>query len=836
MTTTKCDNCPSKDGCVTAEPTNGQKILVVIDHPSIADIDYGRVFTGFDGAYFANLLKEVGLDRKVIKVVPVVACAPPGNDLDLLLHKQQKANKKAKEPKPNAIQACSERFKQDIKGFKYIVCFGKHAAQEVLGRVIAPMTYRGACFDLSAENSPTGVAAKVAVTLDLNFVIENPIYKDVVSHDFGRAMRFFNRSLRWKSPEICYATTVEQVEEELTGYCRANSVVAYDLETDNKNAQHVTGIRCIGIGNHERAMVIGFKSVPDADDFGFVLDQVVMQPIRETVIDFLEKKGKWANRPPLIGHNANNYDAQVCKRIWGCTPLLDGGDTLLKHVLADNEMPHGLGFCVSRYTDSTEAWKADHKATTSETNEELQEYCAKDVTGTARIDPVLTAAMHARKQGHLYEREHMLMRLGAEMQVNGLRLDFNKMQAKTNELKIKIDTIVEKFAEAAPGVSLSSPVQLSRFFFDRLGLPPYSYSEKTGEPKLDFDSLVKMELEYNLPPEQVELVRLVRRHREFDKLMNTYAIPLVNLAQLADDKRLHPSYSRLPATGRYSSSDPNAQNIPVDWRDAIIPRKGYTFIGADEDQLELRYIAEEAKAVRLLKSINDGFDPHNETMEIVYGVGIWKLPGAPSDRKKKGTDLFKAVRDILKNVRYAWQYAAAVKRIREQVISAQDENGTLIYGDKTIETIREAVNGLNKADPEIPAWWVLQKALFQKQGYIADSLWGRRRYFRNGMKLNELVNHPIQTGGVNVVHEATIEIFYGEQPWFATEAVNPVKERLPVSWFANQCHDSLLFEVPISEAERVKDLVTRAMTRVRKKNPLVVYSSGAKVGDNWKDV
>jgi len=440
------------------------------------------------------------------------------------------------------------------------------------------------------------------------------------------------------------------------------------------------------------------------------------------------------------------------------------------------------------------------------------------------------------------------------MQRLGLKVDLEK--ARERELAFERKLVEEtRVAQEIAGSEFNpnSTHQLRNLLFSTWDLSPVKYNEKTGDPSTDDDSLRRMITDYGLEEERIRFLQSIRLVRRYGKLLGTYLRPLRLMTEIyvtgsgvmrrgivLQDGRVHPSYNRLPATGRYSSSSPNAQNIPFDFRDLFIPEEGHVFVGADMDQLELRLIAEEAGAERLLKSFAEGFDPHNETMEMVYGSSVWGMEGAPKDRKKKGSGTFKSMRGITKNVRYAWQYAASVPRIHEQIISAEDENGKLVYAHLKKRDIRQVVRGLERADPEIPRWWRQMQTLYRRQAFIADTFWGRRRDFRDEEKINELVNHPIQAGAAALVHEAMLQLLLGEEG-VSTDCDWHGLQILPFDFInrtglVNQCHDSLVFEVPEDEAERVAKQLTACMTRKRRLNPRIVYTAEAEIGKNWREV
>ena len=178
---------------------------------------------------------------------------------------------------------------------------------------------------------------------------------------------------------------------------------------------------------------------------------------------------------------------------------------------------------------------------------------------------------------------------------------------------------------------------------------------------------------------------------------------------------------------------------------------------------------------------------------------------------------------------------------RERELSNLREALPRIYAHLTKRDIRDVVRGLERADPEIPEWWQKTRNSYRKIGYVADSLWGRRRDFENEEKLNELVNHPIPTGGAVVVHESMLHLTMGNPGW-TTEAVESGDVGIVPFDFdrktglVNQCHDSLLFEVNEEDGEQVKEWLQIAMTRRRRAGARVNYTAEAEIGMNWKEV
>lgn len=180
----------------------------------------------------------------------------------------------------------------------------------------------------------------------------------------------------------------------------------------------------------------------------------------------------------------------------------------------------------------------------------------------------------------------------------------------------------EIFDKVGVEFNISSPKQLADILFDRLGYPVLSVSEKTGARSTNEDTLKELAFRGH------EVADDILDYRKFVKLKSTYmdSIPL----KLDPDGRLRGSLNQQgAATGRFSSSNPNLQNIPNDKRFPIkagfIPRPGYKFLVYDWSTIEIRVMAHESNDEVMIKMLQDGFDVHQGTTDSIneqYGTSL----------------------------------------------------------------------------------------------------------------------------------------------------------------------------------------------------------------------
>ena len=188
--------------------------------------------------------------------------------------------------------------------------------------------------------------------------------------------------------------------------------------------------------------------------------------------------------------------------------------------------------------------------------------------------------------------EMPLIPVVADMENTGITLDMEfaqqlsdkynallkEREAKFYEVLSMYSEEIEKYKAMNPNhklsdpVSINSPTQIAIILYDILGLtsPDPKKPRGTGEDIL---------LALNVP-----LSQAILDYRETAKLLSTYVDKLPSVVN-PKTGRIHCSFNQYgAATGRFSSSDPNMQNIPShnkEIRRMFSAAKGYVLISCD---------------------------------------------------------------------------------------------------------------------------------------------------------------------------------------------------------------------------------------------------------------
>jgi len=415
-----------------------------------------------------------------------------------------------------------------------------------------------------------------------------------------------------------------------------------------------------------------------------------------------------------------------------------------------------------------------------------------------RLKPVLADLLEKHNMMQLYKEIEMpLCDVLSDMEIAGITVDRMALMAFGNMLSDRINAAQNTVYELAGEIfNINSTKKLGEILFDKLQLPPVKKT-KTGY-STNADVLEKLRPMH-------PIVDAVLEYRMLTKLSSTYAEGLLKV--IADDNRIHTTFQNMvTATGRLSSTDPNLQNIPVrkelgsEIRKMFVAEDGFVLVDADYSQIELRVLAHIAGDDNMVQAFCSGEDIHAVTASQVFHVPL--------------SEVTAEMRRNAKAVNFGIVYGISSWSLSQDIGVTPDEAKR--YMDaylKNYSGVRSYMKG------------IVEQA--REAGYVS-TLYNRRRYLPelkssnfNLRSFGERValNMPIQGTAADIIKLAMIRVDH------ALKREN-LKARLIL-----QVHDELIVESPVSEAEKVKTILTREMEQVAElRVPLLVE---AKMGGSW---
>ena len=391
----------------------------------------------------------------------------------------------------------------------------------------------------------------------------------------------------------------------------------------------------------------------------------------------------------------------------------------------------------------------------------------------------------------------------AEMEREGVKIDTAALRAYGFELDREIVSLTDSIRTVAgnPDLNVDSPRQLGDLLFGQLKVDSAAAKKTTkGQYSTDEKTLLKV-------VDAHPVVRQILEYRACAKLKSTY---VDKLPQCIDplDGRVHTTFAQaLTETGRLSSSDPNLQNIPIRTergkmiRAAIVPRDAdHVLVSADYSQIELRIMAAMSGDETMLAAFAHGADIHRETAARVYDV----MPALVTDEMRRKC----------KMVNFGIIYGISAFGLSQRLHVPRKEAADLI----------DAYFALY---PKIRAFMDASIAKARATGYAVTAL-GRRRTLRDISSRNatarqaaerDAINTPIQGTAADLVKLAMVRVDR------ALKAEN-LRTQMVL-----QIHDELLFDAPLDEVDRVKEIVAREMSGALDLGVPLDVSVG--VGVNW---
>jgi DNA polymerase-1 len=433
----------------------------------------------------------------------------------------------------------------------------------------------------------------------------------------------------------------------------------------------------------------------------------------------------------------------------------------------------------------------------------IARYAGEDADAAWRIESILGPKVREEGLWPLYaDLERPLIRILAEMEAVGTKVDVARLRALSKEFAAKLAEIEQNiYKEAGREFNIGSLPQLRQVLFDELKLPSWKKTPK-GEPSTDVEVLEELAATHPLP-------RLIVEHRQLAKLKSTY---LDALSEVADeDGRVHSSFSQVvAATGRLSSSDPNLQNIPIrtetggQIRQAFVAGfPGWSLLTADYSQIELRVLAHYTSDPALLRAFREGIDIHS-----AVAARIFKVPEAEVNANQ---------RRVAKTVNFGVIYGIKPFGLASRLGISQAEAAAFI-------------DAYFAEYAGVDAFMTKTLESAARDGRV-ETILGRRRAI-NGIKnttgrnLNlaerTAVNAVIQGSAADLIKRAMILVD------------RAIREAGLRARMLLQIHDELVFEAPDEEVPRLAEIVRREMTSALDLSVPIEVDLAA--GPNWLDV
>ena len=465
-------------------------------------------------------------------------------------------------------------------------------------------------------------------------------------------------------------------------------------------------------------------------------------------------------------------------------------DTMLAHYLINPDMRHNMDVLAETYLNYTPisiveliGKKGKNQLSMRDVPLEKQtEYAVEDADITLQLKEHFQNELgEANTQKLFDEIEIPLLRVLAAMELEGINLDKDFLNALSEELNSDIATLEKRIYDAAgEEFNIASPKQLGIILFEKLKLVDKPKKTKTGQYATGEDILSYLAKDH-------EIIRNILEYRGLAKLKSTYVDALPTQVDEVTG-RVHTDYMQtVAATGRLSSNNPNLQNIPIrtergrQVRKAFIPRnEDYILLAADYSQIELRIIAALSQEETMIEAFKNGEDIHASTASKVFNVPL--------------SEVTREQRSNAKTVNFGIIYGVSAFGLSNQTDLSRTEAKELI--DTYYETY-----------PKLRAYMSQQVDFARDHGYVQTVL-GRRRYLKDinsrnavvrGAAERNAVNAPIQGSAADIIKVAMINIYN------KLEAGNYKTKMLL------QVHDELVFDVYKPELETIKTLVKTEM-------------------------
>ncbi len=429
-------------------------------------------------------------------------------------------------------------------------------------------------------------------------------------------------------------------------------------------------------------------------------------------------------------------------------------------------------------------------------------YASEDAWITYKLYFKLKSAIDNMGLFHLVDElnrvEFPFINVLINMELKGIKVDIKKLQSLQNLLSNKLDKLSSNIYNlVGREFNIKSPKQLGVILFEELAL---SGAKETKTGYSTNEKILKSIINEH------KVISEILKYRATQKLLSTYAIPLLKYAKNDKNNRIYTSFLQTgTATGRLSSKEPNLQNIPVrsklgrEIREAFIAKDGYKLLGLDYSQIELRLLAHFSKDSALVDSFKNGLDIHTATAIKLFGK-----------------DNAKEKRASAKAINFGILYGMGARKLSSELnITTREAKEIIENYFASYPTVR---NFLEKIQEDV-----------KKDGFV-ETILKRRRFFdykgANGMQksaiMRESVNTVFQGSASDLIKLSMLEI----DKYIKKENIDGA--------MLLQIHDELIFEINESIIDKIAIKFKNIMENIMELN--VPLECSINIGNSWGEL
>lgn len=869
-----CDFCKNTERPeLMGRGHKGAKIMFVQDSVTELESRKGIQFFGKSCDELRATMKDAGIDVSDIYWTSVVKCPLPEENWKLSI-------KESKE--------CSVTLFAEIQVIDpdIIVPTGKISLKYILNRSDIT-TARGKAFEVEISDRKRIVLP----IIHPRHALKKPMYKSLIKKDVETLSELVEVGMKDVS-EINYRKleTAEAAIAELDRMEQEAEWICFDLETTGLSPfEEKSKIVCISLTDKTHAGCVIPLYHHESPITGAALDKVVA------------RLRKFLENPDIkkIAHNGK-FDIKWLDASLNIKVANFCFDTMLAHYLciSEEQGTQGLKGLAWEFTDmggydnALDEFKQTLPADIRNNYDYipwdiLSDYAVADVDCSLRLweifypkiqknpkwailmDDFLMPASYALKKleidgitmseerigvfGEVYPAERDRIQAQLESYPEVLEIERDRMAKFQQREEIKAikkadrtpeqQKLFEEYGKSKyknPKFSWSSTAQLKELLFEKLQLTTSVRTDK-GELSTNEESLLEMSEQHELPKLMIEL-------RKIETLNNMF---IKKLPDMRDSKGIvHPTYNLSgTVTGRLASENPNFQQMPrkaenptlfqykYEPKSLFVSRFGKdgVIMNADYSQLELR-IAGIISRDKILEEIyKSGQDLHIATASKTFKVPVEEVTKDQRTAAKKvgfgiiygksgvtfGKEMY--LHDLYLKAGDPKGDGKSLSAALQRKIQRQATE----LGCKIVEDYLGAY-------PQLSDWLDGTKEFAMEHGYV-ETMFGRRRRLPDLQStvptlrdnaLRQAINAPIQGTGSDLTLRSIIEI----QDYIAT---HHLKSRM-----VGTVHDSIVFDIHVTELQEIANCVKRIMEHVHEKyiQTQVPILSELEMGDSYGGV